>query len=294
MKNIFAFLSMILFTSHVIGQIPNSSFETWTNAGSYMMPTGWDNINSMTSTASAYTCEQGSPGYMGSYYLKLTTKNISGMGIKSGIAISGQMNMTSMSPVSGFPFSSRPQSLTGNWQYMASGTDQGYVSILLTRWNSAMIKRDTVAFTTQNLLGMEMSWAAFTINLNYQSTSSPDSAIITFSASGMMPTAGSYLYVDNLAFTGNVAGIAEENAGSVNTYRIFPNPVQNIVSIESDNLIKGTKILFIDISGRIIKLQTISETTSKLMISINDLRPGTYFVKISNEMGTQIQKMAVQ
>src|SRR5437667_42356 len=71
-----------------------------------------------------------------------------------------------------------------------------------TKWNTATSKRDTIAFKNYALPGMVMSWGTFTIPLTYYSYATPDSAIIVLSASGTTPVVNSYLYVDNLAFSG--------------------------------------------------------------------------------------------
>ena len=119
----------------------------------------------MTASMSTYTCLKGTPGNVGTAYIKLVSKNVTGMGIMPGIAVSGELDQNTLQPVSGFPFTSRPQNLTGKWQYMASGSDQGYIACVLTKWNSAMSMRDTVAFSYHPLTGMAMSWANFSIPL---------------------------------------------------------------------------------------------------------------------------------
>ncbi|MES2779453.1 MAG: hypothetical protein V4651_06095, partial [Bacteroidota bacterium] len=39
--------------------IPNASFESWTNSGTYETPDGWATLNAMTSPASVYTATKG-------------------------------------------------------------------------------------------------------------------------------------------------------------------------------------------------------------------------------------------
>ena len=293
MKRIIILLSAIIFTSSAIAQIPNSGFEIWTSAGSYMTPTGWDNMDSMTSSLSVYSCMQGTPGSPGSYFLKLVSKN-AGLGVVPGIAMSGKMNVTTMQPQSGFALASRPQSLTGSWQYMAYGSDQGFIYAQLTKWNTTTMKRDTVAVALQNLTGMVMAWGTFTINLNYLSGSYPDSALIILSASGASPVNNSYLYIDNLAFTGSVPGTAVANTLLNNSISVYPNPTKNLVVIESNNLVTGTKVQCIDVVGKIVKEDIISAGTNKYSLNIQGLQTGTYFVKISNQFGDQVQKLIVQ
>ncbi len=137
--------------------IPNNGFENWTSMGSYNNVDSWSTLNDMTSTASTYTCVKGTPGNVGTAYIKLTTKTVIGMGVMPGVAFSGEFDYTTMQPTSGFAISTRPQSLSGKWQYMASGSDQGFIGVALTKWNSSMMMRDTVAYTYHDLQGMVMS-----------------------------------------------------------------------------------------------------------------------------------------
>jgi hypothetical protein len=181
--------------------IPNNGFENWTSMGTYNNPEAWSCLNDMTATMSTYTCLKGTPGSVGSAYLKLSSKTVTGLGVVPGIAVCGTIDAVTMQPTSGFAFSIRPQSFTGKWQYMASGADQGFIGVALTKWNTTSMMRDTVAYAYQALSGMAMSWANFTIPMTYMNGDDPDSCIIILSASranNVAAVAGSYLYVDEL------------------------------------------------------------------------------------------------
>src|SRR5579883_753034 len=108
MKKLSSFLLALLFTSAMYAQIPNPGFETWNTVGSYNVPAGWDNLNSMTTAMSTYTCTKGTPGYAGASYLQLISKTVTGLGVVPGIAVSGVMNKTTMQPQSGFAISTPP------------------------------------------------------------------------------------------------------------------------------------------------------------------------------------------
>jgi len=134
----------MLYSSTLFAQIPNSGFEDWIDQGNYNNPDLWSSLNDMTEPAGVYTCTKGSPGNPGASYLKLTSKNVTGMGLLPGIAVSGELNTIDMQALSGFPFTGRPESISGNWKYMAYEGDQGYISILLTLWNPSSQSRDTI------------------------------------------------------------------------------------------------------------------------------------------------------
>lgn len=301
MKKITTLLSAIIFSTCAIAQIPNAGFETWMNMGSYTMPDQWDNLNAMTSSMSTYTCMQGTPGNPGTSYLKLVSKSVMGMGVMPGVAVSGTLDMTDMmniKPKSGFPFSSRPAQLTGSWQYMAMGSDAGFVSVLLTKWNSTMNMRDTVATSYQSLSGMAMSWATFTMNLTYMSTSYPDSAIIFLSSSNVAsPVANSYLYVDNLAFAGSVPTAVNNITSTTIAASIYPNPATNFTNVSFSSIVSGgVNIKVADLNGR--TWRTINENSNSgrntYLLNISEIPKGIYLVNISNGVQSESQKLVIE
>lgn len=261
--------------------IPNAGFENWSTVSSYQNPDGWDNLNSMTAPMSAYTCLKGTPGNPGSSYIKLISKNVSMMGIMPGVAVSGVIDMTTYSAASGFAFTQRPQSLNGAWQYMASGADAGYVAAYLTQWNTGTNQRDTIAMINESLTSMAMSWTNFSLNFMYMSNNAPDSAIIILSSSGPTPVANSYLYVDNLAFAGSVAGITE-NKNAICQLSIFPNPANNQLNINVTGVKNKAQVDVYNVIGSKVKTLTNVDFSSNQTIDISSLADGQYILKITS------------
>lgn len=299
MKRIITLFAAVAIGSGAYAQIPNGGFESWMNMGSYSMPDQWDQLNAMTASASTFTCMEGTPGSLGTAYIKLVSKTVTGMGVMPGIATCGVLDMSSMSniqPKSGFPYTSRPAQLTGNWQYMAYGSDQGYISVLLTKWNTSMSMRDTVAYTKQLLSGMAMSWAPFTMNLTYKSAATPDSAIIVLSASGATPVANSYLYADNLAFAGSTTSVASV-ANPDNTVAVVPNPAHGNATISyTSNAAENIDIQVISIDGRVEydKVTKVINGQNDIPLDISGLSKGMHIVSLHDKDRTVMQKMIVQ
>jgi hypothetical protein len=154
-------LILVALADSIFAQIPNNGFENWTSMGSYYLPDGWGNLNPVTNPAGIYTCIKGTPGNPGNSYIKLVSQTVTGMGVVPGIAVSGVLNTTTLLPESGFAYADRPTSLQGNWQFMASGTDQGFIAVFLTKWNTLLNRRDTIAGASSPLHGMVMSWQSF-------------------------------------------------------------------------------------------------------------------------------------
>jgi hypothetical protein len=300
MKKLNTLFLAILFSSYAFAQIPNASFETWMNMGSYTMPDQWDNLNTMTSSMSTYTCMQGTPGNPGSSYLKLVSKNVMGMGVMPGVAVCGMLDMSSMTnikPKSGFAFSQRPAQFTGSWQYMAAGSDQGFASVILTKWNSATHLHDTVATAYQTLSGMAMSWTSFSLNFTYMKSFNPDSAIIFLSSSKVAsPVANSYLYVDNLAFAGFVTTVNNVTA-QVSGIALSPNPANGNTTLSYNGISTGAiSISISDLNGRIVRKMNSSIVTGNNAIKLNvaDISKGFYMVNIANGVTVQTVKLVIE
>lgn len=67
---------------------------------------------------------------------------------------------------------------------------------------------------------------------------------------------------------------------------VYPNPIDNIVNIESDSTIKLIEI--IDLNGRIINTFNSSSNTT---VNLEQLTGGIYFIKVSSEKGVNMQKV---
>ncbi|MFZ4740851.1 MAG: T9SS type A sorting domain-containing protein [Bacteroidales bacterium] len=227
MKKLTTLFLAILYSTLIMAQIPNSGFENWTGNE----PEGWDNLNSLTSTLSIYTCQKGTPGNPGASYIKLITKTVPLVGVVPAIALSGKLDKTTFQPKSGFAYNQRPTAITGNWQYMAYNNDQGFIAIAFTKWNTITNIRDTLSTTYYVLPGMVMSWANFNIPITYTSPSNPDTCLIVLSASSVSsPVANSYLYIDNLNFSLQTS--LKENKNTIGNLKIYPNPVMEELKIE--------------------------------------------------------------
>lgn len=289
-KTLLSICSLFLIYSNSHSQtIPNAGFENWTNMGTYSNPNGWDQLNSLTSLAGVFTCEQGSPGNAGSFYLKLTSKTVTGVGVVPGVAVSGVIDVATQQAKSGFAFTAQPQALTGKWQHMIFGNSQGFVDVKLTKWNSANNTRTTVASGHVDLTGMAMSWANFSVPLSYLETFAPDSCIISLSASGSAPTNNDYLWVDELAFTGSVTSIfVKENDYIIN---LFPNPSNNLLSIDLTSLNEPVvQIMIYDFKGNlVINLNNITSSKTNT-IDISELAQGNYVLNVFSNKGLLSKK----
>ena len=118
-------------------------------------------------------------------------------------------------------------------------------------------------------------------------------ALYTLDLSGYNPSFGKNLailvkgrtiYIDDFTYT-NAALSTDEN--EMSTFKLYPNPVSNVLTIENNEPFDSIKIY--DINGRILK--TISSSNEKqLPIDVNDLTQGMYFIEIQSGSKKHNQK----
>jgi hypothetical protein len=299
----YSILFLSLFTTCVaMAQIPNASFETWTAHTGYDTPDSWGNTNSLTTLASTYTCEKGTGGATGggSYYLKLTSKTVL-TAVIPGVAVTGTISLTGTTygVSGGFACTTRPQNLTGSWQYQASGADHAQIIVLLSKWNTALSRKDTVSFTTYAVPGLpttQTTWATFTIPLTYKDGKYPDTAMILASSSATTPVAGSYIYLDNLAFSGSVAsGVAAVAEHTPTT--IYPNPAKENVTVDYYCSVSGNVNIYLtDIAGHLIKNITVPVASGNNNISLDlaGQTKGIYLITLTDGEGYETKKLILE
>ncbi len=282
-----------------LAQIPNGNFEAWDSSLGYKIPVGWDSYNPVTSSSSVFTCSEASPSYTNDHFVALTTKNIPGFGIIPGFAVSGKLDPVTHIPVSGFPYTARPQVVAGEWQYMPYEIgDAGYIYVLLSKWNTTDSKRDTISYTPIDLHGMVMAWQRFKFPLNYRDTAMPDSAMIVLSASSPAPVPLSFLWVDNLrlgdsATIDNVTDVAHAD----NSFSLSPNPANGNTNIVFNNASGSELTLYIcDITGKTIGTYTLNTRKGKntFPLNISNLGAGLYFIKITGKLQSETRKLLVE
>lgn len=69
----------------------------------------------------------------------------------------------------------------------------------------------------------------------------------------------------------------------------FPNPSAGILFIKNNSHV--TYIELIDISGKVILKRSLFPTTERIVIDITNMKKGLYFIRLTSDEGTKIQKL---
>lgn len=282
-------IALMFVTTISKAQIPNQSFENWDNMGSYSNPSGWGTMNDLTSVASVFTAENGTPGTQGSSCLKLTSKTTP-LGVVSAIAVSGKLDTITQQPISGFAYTNRPAELTGMLQYMAfSGTGFGSISITLTKWNTTALIRDTVGSGFLSLAGMQMSWANFAVPITYTLPDNPDSCVIVLKASGTPAINNNYLWVDNLNLTGMPMKVNDVILDNLNVY---PNPSIDEWIIRGEANSKQIKMVLYNLFGEVVyQTDVFANGTFTKKMDTRHLVNGVYTLQLKTNTAQQYIKL---
>ncbi len=212
-------LSLTIHCSFGQQQIKNSGFEDWEEIRSDVMePAGWNSIKNtdsdFKSRMAPQVCFQGEKFHSGKSSLKLVNKSALGIvanGMLTTGAIHGEKNKTKSFVYTdvnkpGFysMFTSRPDSVTGWYQYKPSGNDSAMVVVLLhdgyvtlpdkgtrSRWIGGV--KIMLGATSEN------SWKRFSAPIIYFKKGNPKYILAVFSSGNRMNAVeGSVAYFDDI------------------------------------------------------------------------------------------------
>jgi hypothetical protein len=254
------------FISTLFAQVPNSSFENWTNN----VPTGWETINIPIVPQGII---QDTNAYMGNYCVR-------------GVVETNSFNQP-FAPYLGY---SGP-SAQGFTIILPFARLEGYCKLNL---KDGDFFDGTVHIYNSNhepigkghliLSGVIPQWQHFTIDITYDSIDVSMACALFFTitdSSGLASGhAGSTFWIDYLSMTGVAsAGVIDQSSEPV--FNFYPNPASDYIHVHISNATIQNHLTISDVEGRIVKS---NEIFSDELIAVNDLKAGIYFVNVySNE-----------
>lgn len=250
-------------------QIPNAGFEAWIDTSGHDEPVGWISGNDYSLLFWGLTCVPGQPSHSGTYRLELTSLYAACLGTAPGIVTTGDAT----TGVPGFPFDQRPATLNGVWQQTTNG-GQSSAGVLLTRWNTLSLHRDTIGFGALNAVGNITTWQMFSVPIAYVSALDPDTAIITLT-SGIMY--GTTLLVDDLSFGSSMDILLFQEPDELT---LTPVPTADVLELSATRSIDHVTVL--DVAGRVALEAKVMGPHARLHVA--GLPSGPYVLRaLSND-----------
>ncbi|HNQ68711.1 MAG TPA: PCMD domain-containing protein [Bacteroidales bacterium] len=192
--------------------LAGGDFESWITQTqgevSFETPSGdwWDGLNYLSVIGGPITATKTTDSHSGNYALKLETKWWGEDLTVPGIMVSGYFNPDlpiGENLIIGKPFTKKPSQLKGYLKYFPADNDTLVIFLALTKYNSTLSRRDTVAKGEYVYCGIINTYTSFSVNIDYIKEENPDSIhlILLSSVSGkeMKGHAGSTLYIDGLS-----------------------------------------------------------------------------------------------
>ncbi len=304
MKKIFTLAVFALcFLTYGYGQnVLGGGFEQWRYVPAYHY---YEPINSIFSTLDTLLYAPTPPGitanrcdtaHSGTYSARVVTSKIEALFvIIPGVVGTIKTDWATNKGILGTPYpygNQLPVRFSGFFQSYPLDNDSSAAVVLLTKWNSAGHRRDTIAYNRLAFHGTVNTWTAFDTAITYWRTSIvPDSLTILllscagFNAAqmfGSVGTVGSMAMFDDVNLTG-VSGFPILLMPSVNV-KLSPNPASQYMKIDLGSRLENGYFEVYDPQAKFIRRQNINGNSGQ--IGVSDLSAGTYFYKL-----TQNQKL---
>lgn len=285
MKKQFLFIALLGTASYSQAQsVPNGGFENWNNQTTYEDPQNWTSMNVLSMFGAEATAIKSTQAHSGNYALKLTT-SVSDLGSDgemdtiAGVLILGTSDFLNGTGAEGYPFTQRPDSLTG-WYKLTSPDDVPFqLEFFSSKWNATNQNYETIG--DASFSGEASStYIRFSVPIDYSSNATPDSIRFFIVNANTNTSVTNELYLDDLAFVYNTstAGLEEQTA----QVRMYPNPVTNQLFIQSEEPIQHLSVL--DVQGKSLFEQRGNTGTNQ--VETGNFTPGIYFCEVSFSNGT--------
>lgn len=279
MKKFILAVLLATFAGLVHAQIPNGNFENWES----FMGTGIRNPSKFfTSNISLYegadTSVKRVPGVSGSAACLITheTEDNGQEIVNTGSLLS----MSNFDLFSGefnpyFPTNGRPLKMKGYYHYVPNGSDQFAITVSVFKNGVAIGHASLVDSVATN------GFVPFSIEVAYDNSEVPDSALITAASSmGDMKT-GTMLSVDEFTFEYAIGTSLKETPGMA--LNAFPVPSRDIVHVDTRSFEGSSfQVEVYDLSGRSCFRQRMEGQNANLQLDLAALKQGTYFLVVSD------------
>lgn len=256
MKKTYTLILMIcMLSSRLLAQIPNGSFETW----SQNVPNSW-----FAALIPGYpVLVQSTDAHTGAYSVQLNVVDIGGNPYGSSLS-TGSANSLYV------PISYVPGAIEFWYKLTTSGGDQ-LSTVALVYSGGNIVALGSTSLNTASTY----TQATYSIT-NLTGATTADSIQISFIVNN--PAGGTH--VGTSAIIDDVgaplaSGIS--NSQLAETFKIGPNPVKNVLGIKAEKALTGNVTATIyDISGRVMKTFVLTNNKLWYQVDVAELTNGTY------------------
>ncbi|MEI7597600.1 MAG: T9SS type A sorting domain-containing protein [Bacteroidota bacterium] len=279
----FTLIVLVFVSSYsVFGQtVPNGGFENWSSSD----PDNWKSSNFMIPSSVTKSTSANS----GSNAAKLETKTYTFTAAPGSLTLGKiTQNGFSANVTGGVPFTARPDSLVGYYKNSLQSGDASYFGVGLFKRTNGVL--DTIALGKMTKNSTVANFTRFSLPLTYRSSETPDTMNILLMSSANILSAlvGTVLYIDDLSFIYNPAGISFQIPVNTGSLKYYPNPAGSYLIVETE---KSNAIQILNALGQVIK--NFDTDDLKVNINVEDLPTGTYFVRAINKKESITKKLVI-
>jgi hypothetical protein len=182
----------------------------------------------------------------------------------------------------GVSLNERVQSLSGYYKYQGAENDSA--SVLIYCFSHPFGEDfDTIGIGYAFLHDAE-EWTSFTVDMTYLNDHTPDTFNVLIFSSGTISLdqipQGSVLLVDEITIE---TGLGISDKYQLIDLSVYPNPVSNILTFETNDFDKNRRLIIYDMFGR--KIKEVPFEGKRTEVSVNDFSPGNYSYRVSSDEG---------
>lgn len=276
--------------------IPAGDFEAWSpgTGNQYEEPTGnwWTTLNALKLLGGPVTVSKTTDAHGGTYAAKLTSAQWNTI-LLPGLLVSGDFDANSSTfLITGQPFTDRPSTFRGWYKYFPANGDSAGIAALLTRWDAANGRRDTLGIAAIVLYDTVASYTEYALPFLYSAlTVAPDSLTLALVASqggnNFIGQPGSTLYADDLSF--DYALASPDPVAAIG--HISPNPLsggQLHISLPGGQ----ARMQVCDLLGRVRHVADLRGRTHS--VALSGLEPGVYLVEFKHGDRRSVERLLIR
>ncbi len=295
-------LMIVCLSAQAQVQIQNSGTELW-NGPSLQKPDNWSTTEQAFGIqTNKWVFKESRPDnvHSGASSIRLFSDTIimtyggkpSQTRLWPGIIAYGKVSyVNNRLSTTGLPIYGRPVSLSMYVKVYHPQADTASMRLVLTRWNYATKRPDTLANERRDIFSdstIMSGFALFVDSIKYLMDGEADTARIVISGGrpGSVKLRGNTVWIDDLTLTYPSDQIVHPDIDD----RIFlyPNPASNRLTVKANADMFGYSVIFMDVSGLKVKEATIDDGST--VIDVSDLHSGSYCYAVVNHEQKKVQE----